>query len=335
MPAALFIRIVNWAIVTEGVEMPSKRFNDAFKRLAGAEQRFLESTFLAPVASGGSVRVRIAGVPYTLRVEPASFRGWGVFKPTSTESAELVRPAGLVERSAYLRLFPKVELILSRHDDGGRWWAVAAHTGDTRMSIEGLVPVMMVEEAAQFETVKTRFDGMHFWFEGADPSGDPVAARYLRQSLLARVTPDKLDRPGLTPEQKAAYAVHFIERARATGKKKTHGQPREPEMIDQGPAELIREALGHAGAALHDFMEANDGYRITYRLDGRRYTTSVNKEDLTVQVAGICLSGEDRKFDLHSLVGVVREAEDTGAIYRIGDEGLDEEQYWEIHPPRN
>ncbi|MEM7624016.1 MAG: hypothetical protein AAF333_00150 [Planctomycetota bacterium] len=314
--------------------MPSKRFKDAFKRLAEAEQRFLENSFLAPVAAGGSVRVRIAGVPYRLRIEPESFRGWGVFKPTSTETAELVRPAGLVERQAYLRLFPKVELILSRHRTGDGWWAVAAHFGDTRMKIEGLVPVLMVEEAAQFEIVRARFDGLHFWFEGAEPAGDPAAARYLRQSLLQRVPIEDLDRPGLTPEQKAAYAVHFIERPQRDAKKRP-GRPRELEAVDEGPADRIREALGHAGAALQDFIEANDGYRITYQLGGRRYSTSVQKDDLTVQVAGICLSGQDRHFDLHSLVGVVREAEETGEIYRIGDDGMDEEQYWNIHPPQS
>ena len=103
-----------------------------------------------------------------------------------------------------------------------------------------------------------------------------------------------------------------------------------------GPAGRLRQALKHGGAELVDFLERQDGYRVSYALDGQQRVCAVDKDKLNLQVAGICLSGQDGQFDLASLVGVIREAESTGSLLPIGQEnqGMDETQYWNVHPPR-
>lgn len=311
--------------------MPSKRFNDAFERLARAEQRFLESEFLAPVTDKATVRVRIAGISCTLRITPPDFRGWGVFRPTSHSEAALVRPAGLAERREYLKLFPVARLVLCRRDAQGHWRGIAAQAGDSRLRIEGLVPVRLVDDAEQFETVKARYDGAHFWFDEVDRSSNPVAARYLREALIQRVPIEQLDHPGLRPEQRAAYAIHFV-RAPAPSEPSKRGRRGTSESVAT-PEDRLREALAHAGAHLTEFMERGDGYRVSYVIGGRRHTSSVDKDDLSVQVAGICLSGQDEKFDLQSLVGVICEAGEGGEMVHIGEQ-LSEEAYWRMHPGR-
>jgi hypothetical protein len=35
------------------------------------------------------------------------------------------------------------------------------------------------------------------------------------------------------------------------------------------------------------------------------------------------------------MVGVLREAEGTGETVRIGDDGLPEDVYWNVHPPES
>lgn len=300
----------------------SKDVTDALSRLAAAEERFLASQFLAPVIRGGQVQVRIAGVICTLRIRPADFEGWGVFRPGSHSEATLVRQATLAERQRYLALFPLVRLILATKLEE-QWLAVSAHRADSRFQIDGMIPIRLVDEAQLFEVIEARFDGTQFWYAGPDSRWDPAAARYLRQQLELLTPPEKLQRSGLTAEERAAYAVTYWPRYHASEEGR---RSREEQRL--------RSALEHAGAELTDYVERHDVYTVTYEVDGQRHVSAVSKKDLSVQVAGICLSGEDQNFDLQSLVGVIREAQGGVGLVRVGDEnrGMPEEHYWRVHP---
>jgi hypothetical protein len=302
----------------------SKQVSDAFDRLAAAEDRFLASEFLAPVLRGGNVQVRIAGVICSLGIRPADFEGWGVFRPASHSDAELVRQARLAERQRYLELFPLVRLILvDRREE--QWLALPAHRADSRFQIDGMIPVRLVEEAQPFEIIEARFDGAQFWFAGPDSRCDPAMATYLRQELAKLTPPDKLHRSGLTAEERTAYALSYWPHYEASEEAQRSREERR-----------LRGALEHAGAEFKEYVERHDVYTVTYEVDGQRHVSAIAKKDLSVQVAGICLSGEDQKFDLQSLVGVIREAQGGAGFVRVGHEnrGMPEEQYWHVHPRR-
>jgi hypothetical protein len=275
--------------------MSRKQIKDALIRLARAETAFLAKEFLAPVVRGRCVGVSIAGVRCNLLVVPADFQGWGVFRPLSHSVAVRVRNASAAERRNYLELFPQVRLIVCERA-GGRAFTVAANMSDERFEISKPIPVQLGENVELFDGLLARFDGVRFWFDQSDPRSDPGASAHLRRSLLEMIEPEKLDRSGLTEGQRWAYAVAYGKRAVEIIADEHHrGELR------------LKAALAHGGASLGDFAETGDAYRVSFTLDGRRYTTVVRKHDFTVQTAGICLSGEDRKFDLSSLVGVLRE----------------------------
>jgi hypothetical protein len=298
-----------------------KRIREALEKLAAAEERAFSAEFLAPVLRRGAVQVRIAGVVCRLRVNPAGFEGWGVFRPTSAKGACLVRPAGLHERRQYLELLPQLRMIVCLRERG-TWLAIPAHRADARFRIDGLVPVRLVEEPERFAVVLTRFDGVHCWYDGPDPRHDPGISAYLRDSLVRMVEPKQLSRPGLTAEERAAYALNYGPRLKA-----------ELEARRDRVEERLRAALGHAGAEFREYQERGDVYRVVYEVDGRRQVSVVRRDDLSIQVAGICLSGRDGQFDLQSLVGVLREAETTGETVRVGEDGLSEDVYWHVHSP--
>jgi hypothetical protein len=277
----------------------------AIERLAKAEETFVGSEFLAPVLRGAGVDVRIGDARCRLKVSPADFEGWGVFKAVSFNQATYQRNASMAERRKYRALFPAVRLILVNRDED-EWLAIAANSADTRFAVTGFVPPRFVEDAELFETIVTRFDGTQFWFDGVDTRADPAAAAYLRESLQNMVDPRLLSRSGLAAEQRTAYLLHHAIRLE------------EMELEERArPEARLKRALAHAGAELRDFSERPDLYRVSYTVDGQRHTSVVRKDNLSVVTAGICLSGRDNDFDLGSLVGVLREGEDSGQIFRM------------------
>jgi hypothetical protein len=322
--------------------------NKLLNQFAAEEQEFLSRELLAPALRGGLINIRMSGVLCRMRTTPANFEGWGVFRPTSHTEANLVRPASLAERRNYLALFPMFRLIVCRRM-GNIWFASAASFGDARINLEGMAPLGLAEEVQLFDCVRCRYDGSQFWFDERDMRHDPGTSAYLRAALADQTSPQDLERHGLTAEERAAYELNYWQLVQPPDadddvnepapnalhrRRSKRPRPGEPAPFDSDPVRRrLRENLSHAGARLVDYLERGDSFRVRYRVAGHEYTSSVNKDDLTVQVAGICLSGEDQKFDLASLVGVLGEA--ARGVLRIGDEGMDEEQYWRVHPPRN
>lgn len=285
--------------------------HDILDRMQDAERRFAGTLFLAPLVGEGKVTVRIAGIICELKVAaglPPEFTGYAILRACSINEAEFLRGATLQEISQYLALFPTIRLVLIGR--GHRlWWALPAHLGDARFHLGGPVAVQLPEEGLdRFEIVLTRFDGRLFWYERRDPARNPALASYLRDQLARvdnrGVPPEAgmLHAPGLSREEREAYA---------------HVRGLIAEAQRDPVEKRLSDAVGHAGAELRGYNERGDAYVVTYVVDGRQHTSIVRRDDLTVMTAGICLSGEDRAFDLASLVGVLREGETQGRLRRV------------------
>ena len=283
--------------------------DDILNRLEAAESDFLQREVLAPVLPGRGVVVRIAGIICTLAVTGKRFAGWGVLRPQTLKTAALVRPATLAEVAAYLKLFPALRLIVVARA-GRQWYALPASQGERGIQLNGPAPVSLAEAGIQpFETVVARFDGHFFWYERRDSRSNPALAAYLREALDAGTPTGALRKSGLSPEERAAY-----DWARALV----------AEAERAGVAGRLAAALAHAGGRLIAFTERDDSYTVAYQVGDERAVSTVRKGDLSVLTAGICLSGHDARFDLTSMVSVMREAAGQ-PIPRYGDEMDDEE----------
>jgi hypothetical protein len=266
------------------------------ERLAEAERGFLEAPFLAPVVGGRKVRVRVEGIAWEMAVAPSTFEGWAILRADSAGLARVVSTPGLGPIRANLSALPRISVVLCERAAGG-WRGIAA--SDRRIQVRGCVPVWLTGEARLFDRVWARWDGAGFLFEGRDARRDPTLAAYLREAVEEKRSPEALDRPGLAPEEREAYAWQYrlIE-----------------QQLRDATEERLREAVAHAGGRFHGYVEREGGYTVTYVVDGVTHTSTVRKGDLTLMTAGICLSGEDEKFDLQSLVSVIREGRSSGSL---------------------
>lgn len=279
---------------------------NAFDRLALAESSFLTSQFLSPVLPGRSVRVRIDGVILSLKV--SSVKGWCVLRPISTTRAVFVRHATMTEQQSYLNLFPSLRLILCRKNS--MWNGVPASHSDKRFSIAGLAPVEWVEEVQIFDTVTCRFDGYTLWYDSHD---DGRIALYLRQELQKLTEPCELEFSGLTPEFRDAYLMAYGPAISA-----------DVEAKRDKNEERLKSALRRAGADYQSYIEREQTYTVSYMVGGESHRSTVRKDTLQVESAGICLNNTDSRFDLQSLVSVISEGQTRNKIVRVGENMRDD-----------
>ncbi len=202
----------------------------------------------------------------------------------------------------YLTLFPAFRLRLAFRVKHRSWLAYPANESDVRQRLGQARPALvhLVERGDAFEQILARWDGSAWWFEAADRRADPRFAEVLRQALKQETEPEAIRHKGLTPEMRAVYSVAFSRTATARARRQ---QQRDEARLGQ--------ALAFAGGALHAARDRGDYWLVEWTTrDGERHHSAISKQGLTVISAGICLSDQDRQFDLQSLVSVMEQRPD-------------------------
>jgi hypothetical protein len=237
----------------------------------------------------------VRGLVYELDVAGAG-PGWWMCQALDAHRAAVVDAAQPWQRGAYLALWPALRLVLVeplRDDD---WVALAFNPADAsqRFAISGPLVVRLVEGGQPFERVIGRVEGATVWYDEPDRRADPATAELLRDALAAGHEMPPV--AGLGPGERAGYALlaeRRVAAARAAAAARTERR--------------LRDALMVGGARLVGYEAGEGVLRVAWERDGQRSVTLVGA-NLDVVSAGICLSGEDRRFDLASIVGVVRDA---------------------------
>jgi hypothetical protein len=268
---------------------------DLVNKFAAREKDLVGKNIFAPIVKGAGVRVRVGGVILELRVDKRDFEGWAILRVKDLKTAEFVDAPSLKQTAEYLQLFPRLRMVLIGEFDDV-WWGLMFNPSDKRFKISGPVPIRLVKDGKKFSTVAVRCDGANFWYETYAQRNYSIAV-HLNSCLENRVAPEELRYPELVPAERLAYLMAFLrtDPEYVPGKRGT---------ID----EKIRFALQHAGAKLDAFwLQDDESLTVRFTIDGNVHVCRV-RNDLSLQSAGICLSGQDRQFDLTSLVGVLQQA---------------------------
>ncbi len=263
-------------------------------QLAAQEGMLLDTQFLAPCVRGGKVRTRIGGMIYTFKPQPRNFEGWAIFQPVNEKIAAVVDEPNLPQLAEYLQLLVPIRLQLAHVLQGQTWLAYPINESDAkqRTGLAKPVPVHLVSEGSQFEPIVARWDGHSWWFEEIDRRADPLASEELRSALKQLTFAQEVRFKGMTPEMRTIYEL-------VTQNLKDFDSKVQDER-------RLERALNMGGGELQNFRDRDDYWLVEWTSrTGERHSSAIAKNDMTVMSAGICLSGEDMKFDLQSLVGVV------------------------------
>jgi hypothetical protein len=323
---------------------PTPNIRSLVSKLNQQSKQLLDREIIAPLLPGGKIRTCIAGMVYEFKLK-GKFVGWGRFRPLNEREAEPLSEALPWERGAYLEQFPALRVILLWPDFDARrpgtWWALPFNESDARQRFgfqAEPLPVFLCDPtngAERFERVVARVDGKRLWFEGTDTLADPTHAEWLRD---ATVDMEHLETflPGLAGSERLAllfWQMRQVELAlpdvsqsvrRSSAKDQAGQLPHEAsqqsawiqQKARQGQLEhILRHALAKADATLHSFSEIPSTGNSPGRLvvewseqgQTRRFRSTIDPR-LTVVSSGICLSGQDRNFDLTSLVNVMSDA---------------------------
>lgn len=274
------------------------------QRFSADEKNLSSEVFFSAYVPGGKISVKLRGAVYELTVVDSgplgTTSGFGLFQVTEPGKARCVEQAGRAQIDAYLKLLPRVNMVLVAEFEH-HWWGLQANPSDTRFSFSEPVPIRLTSRPAAFQWVYARFDGGSFWYHNDDRRRDPSIARQLREALDDDVPPGDVRVSGATPSELLAYRILFFDKHPTELREQLRG--------NRSDYERLRDALSHAGARLDAYWDAGQegSVMVRYVVEGHTHTANIRVNDLSVVSSGICLSGRDRDFDLTSLVGVMRQ----------------------------
>lgn len=269
------MRDMHRAFVDRGEMLNSNA--EIFKSIINREREFRIKEFLAPYTEESKIAViKMDGLNYKFHISGFSGSGIGKFVPVSPTHARYLSEANQDLIKLYFNNLPLLRVILCYETNFG-WVAYPANISVARNKffLDGEVVVKNVATANRFDLVLTRFDGLHFWFDGVCSTTNSDKAKDMRDCFIPKYTPDQMREAlkkvsGITPEDTSAF-----------------------ELAISSAENILNEYLTTGGGSLTSYVVQGPNIEIKWKsAAGNSYTSLVDKESLDVISTGVCLTDD-------------------------------------------
>lgn len=152
--------------------------------------------FLAPYTKQSKhAIVKVDGTNYRFRIVGFQGSGFGIFQPIDPTCAKFVRAAESEQVYDYLRIFPKMHVILVCQTNLG-WCAYPLNIESTKakFDVDFEIIIRNVSDAERFDVAVVRCDGRNFWYEELFTGSDPIKSEFLRECFELRTEPLKIQK---------------------------------------------------------------------------------------------------------------------------------------------
>lgn len=282
---------------------------ELLEKVTAEEVHLRSKQFLAPYASDSKfVVVKMLGANYRFRIVGGHGDGFGIFQPTDPTCARYIKEADPLHCQEYLKLWPRLYLILVYQTDLG--WCGYPHNvaaAKEKIQLNQEVIVHNVSDVERFDVVAVRYDGVRFWYEEPFVGADPVKAAQLRAAFVERQDNYKMTSRlekirDTTPEEIKSFELAMFSWR---------------QFKRMNTEEQLQEMLEMGGAHLENYVVRGKNIDISWRAEsGSRFNSLIDRDTFDVVSAGICLNDQDQKFHLKDLAGIIKMGEEREAIFR-------------------
>ncbi len=223
---------------------------------------------------------------------------------------------------SYLESLPSIDYIISRPLSDKEWLAVPFDPN--RATSKNLIGSQIIVECNDINyfdhVVCSLTEEGQLIYKDINCNFDPSASESIRnqfQDCLEKekyIKFDDIDVPKLSSFKTYQEAWNLATEEVLAKKTKTI------EKLKLNTRDYINHLFAKTDAKLKNVLIRKDLVEVQWESSrGGSYNSIARIKDLSIVSAGICLSNQDKKFDLVSLIGIVNQGEKRNLIYRTRD----------------